>query len=293
MYPDFSKSSLREILLELENNKKDIFSFLVLNPDIAIGLYAGEEIEGYRYRSYKSWFDLAYLSGYRLLTPEKYNDELTLLRFQKLLPESFHQDKSSNRYSPKSQFARIRKNEEPSFYIPYTSALKRIDISSRKEILSLGLNRGDELEPIFEYSNPHITGIDIECFALNIAKERFSPYLTTHCMDLNKIDSINLGKFDLIISIGTLQSPSINMKKLIMDLVQKYLKDDGAILLGWPNSRWIDGELIYGAKVKNYNFSELSLVIKDLFWIKKYLQQHKFKVAITGREYLFLEAVKI
>ncbi len=78
-----------------------------------------------------------------------------------------------------------------------------------------------------------------------------------------------------------------------MHLVQERLSPDGAILLGWPNARWRDGELLYGARPRHYPFSELSLVIKDLFWIKKYLQQHKFRVVITGREYLFLEATRI
>jgi hypothetical protein len=83
------------------------------------------------------------------------------------------------------------------------------------------------------------------------------------------------------------------MKPLIMELVQRHLTSSGALLLGWPNARWIDGELLYGATPPNYPFSELSLVIKDLFWIKKYLQQHRFRVVITGREYLFLEGTPI
>ena len=77
-----------------------------------------------------------------------------------------------------------------------------------------------------------------------------------------------------------------------MYIVQELLNRDSAIVLGFPNCRWIDGEMVYGARVPNYSFSEQSLVIKDIYWIKKYLQQHKFRVMITGKEYLFLSATR-
>lgn len=77
-----------------------------------------------------------------------------------------------------------------------------------------------------------------------------------------------------------------------MELIQNYLKKDAAIILGFPNSRWIDDTLIYGAKIKNYSFSEMGLLINDIFFAKKYLQQKKFKVHIFGREYIFLSAYR-
>ena len=78
-----------------------------------------------------------------------------------------------------------------------------------------------------------------------------------------------------------------------MSLVQKYLTPNGAFILGFPNSRWIDNELIYGAKAPNYPYSEMSLLFNDVIFAKKYLQQKKFRVTITGREYIFLTATKI
>ena len=78
-----------------------------------------------------------------------------------------------------------------------------------------------------------------------------------------------------------------------MNIVQNYLKNDGAMILGFPNCRWIDGQMIYGAEVKNYNFSELSLLFKDVNYCKKYLQQKKFRVTITGKDYIFLTATSI
>ena len=64
-------------------------------------------------------------------------------------------------------------------------------------------------------------------------------------------------------------------------------------LLGWTLATFALIQLIQGAKAPNYPFSELSLLIKDLHWIKKYLQQHRFRVRIFGQSYLFLVATKI
>jgi hypothetical protein len=78
-----------------------------------------------------------------------------------------------------------------------------------------------------------------------------------------------------------------------MSLVQEHLCNNGALILGFPNSRWMDTELIYGAKAPNYPYSEMSLLFNDVIFAKKYLQQKKFRVTITGREYIFLTATHI
>jgi len=111
--------------------------------------------------------------------------------------------------------------------------------------------------------------------------------------DINNLNSLNLGKFDLIISIGTLQSSNLEFNPLFMSIVQNQLKKDGAMILGFPNCRWLDGEMIYGARVKNYPFSEMGLLYKDVIFCKKYLQQKKFRVTITGKDYIFLTATSI
>ena len=305
--PDYSALSLHKIIRLLQkrasiSGSDEIFGFLILDPDFCRGKYAGEHIllDGKRYlcRSWKNWGNLAELLGMRMLTPKPFDAQRLLLRFSRLGTESFHTHSQGEKYEPGGRFSRIRKEEEPAFHHYYFNALQRVKVAKRKRILDLGLNRGDELEPIRRlageaFGQMQIIGVDRACDALAIAGRRYPENLQTHCHDLNDLDALHLGRFDLILSIGTLQSPGIEMKPLIMGLVQKHLSPDGALLLGWPNSRWIDGELIYGAKAPNYPFSELSLVIKDLYWIKKYLQQHRFRVVITGREYLFLEATKI
>ena len=113
------------------------------------------------------------------------------------------------------------------------------------------------------------------------------------CGDINSLTSLNIGKFDMIVSIGTLQSSNINFNERFMSIYQNQLEKGGAIILGFPNCRWIDAEMVYGAIAPNYSFAEMSLVLKDIHFCKKYLQQKGYRVVVTGKDYLFLSARKV
>jgi len=276
---------------ELRENKT--LSFQVLNPD------TNEKAKGY-----KIWVNLAELHFCKMLTPEKIDNESVKITFQKLnKDDSFHSAPIENReekYGVDSKFFNINKNEEPTFLHAYKKALEAVKIQNRKQVLNLGINKGDEFELIAQlleeetFQKIKLIGIDHSQTALEFAKQRFSTEnIEFYKQDINTIETLKLKKSDLIISIGTLQSPSINYKPFLMSLVQEHLTQDGAFILGFPNSRWIDGELIYGAKAPNYPYSEMSLIFNDVIFAKKYLQQKKFRVTITGREYIFLTATRI
>jgi 2-polyprenyl-3-methyl-5-hydroxy-6-metoxy-1,4-benzoquinol methylase len=278
-------------------------TFEVLHPDRAEG-YAGRFVtlnqKTYIYRSLKSWMDLAELLHCKMSLPIAAVDTIRIT-YTKLSTDSFHQDiKKTEKYGINSTFAQIHKMEEPAFLYYYIQALQNVKISQRTEILNLGVNRGDEFEVIKslldtkEYKELSFTGIDHSKTAIDCAIEVFKEDKATfYTHDINNIDSLGLGQFDLLISIGTLQSPSIDFKPFFMKLIQNYLKKDSAIILGFPNSRWIGGEMLYGAKAPNYAMSEMSLVLNDVMFCKKYLQQKKYRVTITGKHYLFLTATKI
>ncbi len=282
-------------------------SFEILDPDLGKG-YAGEaveiESETYIYRGYKSWTDLAELLMCKMMTPEKSTYPLVKLTFKKLeIQSSFHIESQSSReekYGVNSNFAQIHKMEEPAFLYYYTQALQNVKISQRRSILNLGINTGDEFSVIKNsldtetYTNIDLVGIDHSQTAIAYAKSCFpEENVTFHTHDINDLESLNLGRFDLLVSIGTLQSPSINFKPFFMSLVQNYLEKGAAIILGFPNSRWIGGEMIYGAKAPNYAMNEMSLLFNDVIFCKKYLQQHKYRVTLTGKQYIFLTATKI
>ena len=305
----FTQETMFEIIsyLEKELKQKDETLFEVLNPNINGEIYAGEKyilnnIE-FIYRSYKSWCDLAELLFCKMLVIS-INQNTVTLKFQKLNKfDSFHNeinDEKNEKYGENSTFFRINKNEEPAFLYAYMNALKNVKIEKKRYVLNLGINKADEFELIRSlideniFSKINFVGVDYSKSAIEFAKERFpEENLIFYNHDINKLNELNLKKADLIISIGTLQSSGLNFKLLFMDLIQNYLEDKGSIILGFPNCRWIDGETIYGAKAANYSYSEQSVLYKDVYFCKKYLQQKKYRVTLTGKNYLFLTATSI
>ena len=285
---------------------KEIVEFEVINPDFVTSTYAGNIVtynkQEYIYRGYKAWVDLAGILYCKMLTPLLSNTNKIIIRFQKLNEDvSFHQSDTDKeeKYGNNSIFSKIHKNEEPSFIHYYKQALKNATINKRLRILNLGVNSGDEFELIKSYAsnfeNLELVGIDYCDSAIQEAKIKFkdNKNITFYTHDINDLESLNLGIFDLIISIGTLQSSNLEFNPLFMSIVQNQLKKDGAMILGFPNCRWLDGEMRYGARVKHYPFSEMSLLFKDVIFCKKYLQQKKFRVSITGKEYIFLTCTSI
>ena len=302
----FSSQSLLEIIAILEEHLQTIKSgelleFETVNPDIASLKYAGSLINEYIYRGYKAWTDLAEMLYCRMLTPIIKDANTVIIRFEKLNTlNSFHnvEDDSDKKYGSESIFAKINKTEEPAFLYHYLRALKNVKIDKRLRVLNIGINSGDEFDIIKRYSQnfdkQKLIGIDYCSSAIKLAQNKFpEDNITFINHDVNHIDSLHLDRFDLIISIGTLQSRNIDFKTLFKSLVKDYLTDDGALILGFPNCRWIDGEMIYGAKAKNYAFPEMSLLYKDIHYCKGYLQKHKFRVTITGKSYVFLTATSI
>lgn len=308
---NFSKTQLYEIEQELHKQlktlqEKETIEFQVPNPDIATSTYNGNEIiienETYIYRGYKTWLDLAHQLGCKMLTPTLLDDaNFVIIHYEKLTQDSFHAQNSDTeaKYGKESIFSRIHKNEEAGFVHYFTQALENVKLSSRKRILNLGINSGDEFELIKKVAKNfealELVGIDYCSSAIKTAQKKFAndANITLLCADINYLDELNLGEFDLIISIGTLQSSNLKYNKLLMSIVQNQLSRTGAMILGWPNCRWIDGEMIYGAKMKNYSFSEMSNLYKDVNFAKKYLQQKKFRVTITGKDYIFVTAISI
>ena len=266
-------------------NSRDVFEFELIDDEI----------------DFKALVDLAQVLYCKVLPP-KILENSYIISLQKLNKDSsFHNTPSDveEKYGTNSSFATINKISQPSFIIHYLKALQSVNIRNRLRVLNLGVNSGEEFKVIKEYAsnyrNIELVGVDYCSSAIEKAKEDFKDDKNTTFLqaDINKLEELGLGKFDLIITIGTLQSSNIDFNKTFMNIVQNYLKTDGAMIMGFPNCRWIDGEMIYGAMVKNYNYTELSNLYKDVNFYKKYLQQKKFRVTITGKDYIFLTATSV
>ncbi len=250
---------------------------------------------------YKAFIDLAQIFFRKMLTPIS-KENSVLLSFKKLNRDlSFHKTLShQEKYGVDSEFFTIDKTLQFSFLYHYIEALKFINIYDKKRVLNLGVNRGDEFKVIKdmlkpkEFESKEFIGIDYSPSAIEFAKKDMTDEnISFLCHDINRLSELSLDRFDLIISIGTLQSSNINFNQTFMYIYQNHLEKGGDMILGFPNCRWIDGEMIYGAKAPNYSFSEMSLVLKDIHFCKKYLQQKKYRVVITGKDYLFLTARKL
>ena len=308
---DFSNTPLYEVQHQLQNKLHNlqnhkVVAFLVTNPDITSSTYNGNTItrnnQTYIYRGFKTWLDLAHTLACKMLTPQIHNDFLVCIRYEKLSHDSFHAINADveEKYGEGSVFSTIHKNEESSYLYAYTQALHNVNLPQRTEILNLGVNHADEFELIEalyqeEFSKLHLVGVDYCHSAITHATQKFAHAnnVTFYTHDITQLSTLNLPKSDLIISIGTLQSSNFEFKKLLMDLVQNQLKKGGAMILAFPNCRWRDGEMIYGAKMRNYPFSEMSNLYKDVVFCKKYFQQKKFRVTITGKDYIFITATSI
>ncbi len=281
----------KELLSVFENSSiadGETFSFTLSQIEI-------EEI------GYKSFIDLAQLFFMKMLTPKVKDDKIVLSFYKLKKDSSFHKTKdTTEKYGVGSEFFSINKTQQFSFLYHYQQALKFVNIQEKQSVLNLGVNRGDEFRVIKDmldeesFASKKFAGIDYSKSAIEFAqKDLVDENIDFICHDINTLDELALGRFGLIISIGTLQSSNISFNASFMNIYQNYLAKDGAMILGFPNCRWFDGEMVYGAQAPNYNFSEMSLVLKDIHFCKKYLQQKGYRVVITGKDYLFLTARKI
>ncbi|MCE9573002.1 MAG: methyltransferase domain-containing protein [Deltaproteobacteria bacterium] len=274
-------------------------TILALDPDHGAGCYAGEPltVDGVagRHRPWRVWVELADRLELRLGTPRPAAGPLIAVRFSRRAPTPALPRDPRERYGATSDFARASKLEEPGFVLDFADAVARAGLTADARVLVLGVNRGDELallqRAVPGLSGSRMTGIDHSPSALAIARARF-PDATLLEADLAHLDRLGLGAFDLIVAIATLQSPGIDDRAVLRALTQHHLADDAAIILGIPNGRYRDGELSHGARMKNFAQPELGLVVKDLAFYRKYLQQHRMQVYVTGHHELLVTGVR-
>lgn len=277
----------------------------VLDPDLGRGCYPGERIEHagrvHVHRPFRVWVDLAERLSLRLLTPRPAGEGIVELRFEALDRSASWQldpvEDPTDKYGVDSGYSRISKLEDPELVLDVADALDRIALSPGARILDIGVNTGDEfaligaLRPELRETADFV-GIDHSHSALELARRRFAGanYRFIEA-DVNTLAELDLGVFDLIVSMATLQSPGVDDRALLRHLVQVRLQPSGAVILGIPNCRYVDGELLHGARMRNYSQADLSLVIKDVAFFKRYLQQHRKRVFVTGKRYVLVTAV--
>ncbi len=274
-------------------------SFSVLNPDLFLHEYAGTKVQygkqSYIHRPLQCYLDLAMQLGFIARVPQKKDHLIVLNMVKQDFKNSFHNYKE-DKYGQNSPFFTIDKNEQAAFLHYYLLALKQAGACKAVSVLNLGVHRGLEFIPLQQlckqdFKQMALQGIDLNADALQEARRSY-PGALFYEHDINDLSSLPLHKSDLFISIGTLHSPGIDFDATLRYVVKELLYQKCAIVLGFPNCRWIDGQMVYGAKMKNYNFSEMSLVLKDMIFAKRYLQKKGFNVLTFGKDYLFICAFR-
>lgn len=276
-------------------DRRSSVTFRVLNPDPFLGHYAGEELligeNTYLFHPLRVWMDLADRLDCYLLTPVKEGAFLSLT-FQKKAAKQRDRTQSSNteKYGAQSEFQRIHKLEEPCFLLDAIQALQSLNLPADARILDLGVNSGEELQLLDLACPEHqfeVLGLDHSESALELARQRF-PQHRFQVADINRLPE-DLGQFDLILSIGTLQSANIEVEPVFRRLL-KHVKPEGNWILAFPNSRYSGGEVSYGARMVNYRDPELSLLFKDVAFFRRYFQKHRYAVNVTGKYYILVTA---
>lgn len=303
---DARTASLPAIIAHLQAELQAGASRIVLevgDPDLGRGLYAGERVEHaghvFVHRPFRVWVDLAERLGLRLLTPRAKTPPWIELAFEPLDPGARLRpaaDDATERYGASSPFQRISKLEDPGFVVDLAEALARAELPPNARILDLGVNTGDELALVRTLvpalASASFVGVDHSASALEVARRRF-PDAQLIEADLNTLPVLGLGRFDLVLSIGTLQSPGIDDREVLRRIVQDHLAPQGAVILGFPNCRYVDGEVEYGTRMKNFRQPELGLLVKDVAFYRKYLQQHHRQVFVTGKHYVLVTGVAV
>ncbi|PYE55808.1 class I SAM-dependent methyltransferase [Deinococcus yavapaiensis] len=266
--------------------------FLVPNPDLGDGRYPGEETSVGKHRPYSVWVDLADRLECRFLTPVSHGDFVEL-RFD--LVERTSRDRSAGRYGALSDFQRVDKLEDPLFLDDMLEALHRVPLASGARVLHLGVNGGRELA-LLDLAFPDrafdVVAVDVDDSALELARRRF-PQHAFRVLNVNDLPDETLGTFDLVVALSVLQSPGVDTDRVFRVLLRDHLKPSGSVILGFPNCRYLGGEVSYGARLLNFRKPDLSLLVKDVALVRRHLQKHGFRVYVTGKYEVLVTGVNV
>ncbi|WP_371809989.1 class I SAM-dependent methyltransferase [Deinococcus sp. JMULE3] len=186
----------------------------------------------------------------------------------------------------------MNKLEDPIFLATFVEALRRVNPPPGGRVLALGVNAGHELDALplaFPDRTFEVVGVDLDPAAAQAARERW-PRATIFAADVNALPP-DLGRFDLILALSLLQSPGVRQDVLLATLRRQHLTPGGGLILGYPNARYRDGTLSYGARMRNYARPDLSLLAADVTNARRGLQKHGFKVFVTGKYEVLLTAI--
>lgn len=264
----------------------------VPDPDAGLGLYAGELGAAGRHRPWSVWVDLADALGAHLRTPQRAGPGR--VRFG-LRPYAAAPAPDAEGYGADSDWGRVDKLEDPVLLLTLVEALRRIGPPAGGRVLALGVNTGRELDALalaFPDRSFKVVGVDSDASALGQARRRH-PAGSFVELDVARLPSAELDRFDVILALSLLQSPGVRRDVLLKALCRHHLTETGGLVLGFPNARYRDGTLSYGARMKNFARPDLSLLCADVTDTRRDLQKRGFQVFVTGKYEVLLTALPV
>lgn len=275
----------------------DAAEIVAPDPDRGAGAGVGARLEdahgAFVARPLRVWVDLAEALGCRLATPRPAGPGAVRLRFERLEPHP-RAAEPRGRYGPGSPFAALAKPEDAASLVALYEALERAGVRPGARVLVLGVNRGDELavlDAVAPLRELEVVGVDHDPGALEEARARW-PDARFVTGDANELDRLELGPVDVALAVGLLQSPGVDAAGLLRALARRHLRPAAGLVLGFPNSRLAGGDLLWGARTRNVGPVELGLVLKDALAAKRYLQQQRFRVFVSGKYDLLVTGVR-
>lgn len=267
-------------------------AFTVPDPDTGAGLYGGERSVWGIHRPWQTWADLADLLGAHLLTPERLGEGRVAVKLR-AYGDGITPDAAG--YGTGSDWSRVDKLEDPVLLFTLVEALRRVNPPAGGRVLALGVNAGRELDALdlaFPDRSFEVVGVDLDATALAAADTRH-PQATFQVLDVNSLPVPDLGRFDLVLALSLLHSPGVRQDSLLRALRREHLTATGGLILGFPNARYRDGFLSYGARMRNYSRPDLSLLAADVTAARRDLHRHSFKVFVTGKYEVLVTAIPI
>lgn len=265
-------------------------TFTAPDPTEGAGRYAGEVTPHGLHRPWSAWAEVADLLGAHLLTPQPAGPGRVRVHLRAYAPTPAP---DADGYGVAGEWTRVDKLEDPTFLLTFVEALRRVNPPPHGRVLALGVNAGRELDalPLAFPARPlDVHGVDVDASALAQARARH-PDATFHALDVTTLPRPDLGTFDLVIALSLLQSPGVRGDVLLAALRRHHLTPGSGLILGYPNARYRDGHLSYGARMRNYARPDLSLLTADVTDARRGLQKHGFKVFVTGKYEVLVTAI--
>lgn len=195
------------------------------------------------------------------------------------------EDRAERRYGVTSNYRRFDRLEEPEILDDLLYGLSRLRLGAGQRILSLGTNDGRELELLSQIgaTDCEVWGIDLSASAIEAARHRFPAHPERFlCADLNRLEELELPRFDAVIALNVLQCTTVHRDQLLAQL-KPLLVDDSdraRLLISIPNCHFGSHDILRRPLARSDRRHDRSPVLKDL----RFLARHFYRAGFSHIE---------